>query len=101
MRDISALPEGKVELKAKENIVGVQAQLWTETVRSFDHVTYYVFPKVCGVFERAWNASPVWEGTVKADDPAFMSALDTYYSTVVSHEMPYYESMQINYRSRK
>lgn len=101
MRDISALPEGKIELKAKENIVGVQAQLWTETVRSFDHVTYYVFPKVCGVFERAWNASPVWEGTVKADDPAFMSALDTYYSTVVSHEMPYYESMQINYRSRK
>ena len=101
MRDISSLPEGKVELKAKENIVGVQAQLWTETVRSFDHVTYYVFPKVCGVFERAWNASPVWEGTVKADDPAFMSSLDTYYSTVVSHEMPYYESMQINYRSRK
>ena len=101
MRDISALPEGKTELKAKENIVGVQAQLWTETVRSFDHVTYYVFPKVCGVFERAWNASPVWEGTTKADDPAFMSELDKYYSTVVSHEMPYYESMQINYRSRK
>ena len=101
MRDISALPEGKTELKAKENIVGVQAQLWTETVRSFDHVTYYVFPKVCGVFERAWNASPVWEGTTKADDPAFMSELDKYYSTVVSHEMPYYESMHINYRSRK
>ena len=101
MRDIADLPDGKVELKAKENIVGIQAQLWTETVRSFDHVTYYVFPKVCGVFERAWNASPEWEGTTKADDPAFMSALDRYYSTVVSHEMPYYESMKINYRSRR
>lgn len=101
MRDISDLPEGKTELKAKGNILGVQAQLWTETVRSFDHVTYYVFPKVCGVFERAWNASPAWEGTTKADDPVFMSELDKYYSTVVSHEMPYYESMQINYRSRE
>jgi len=60
-----------------------------------------VFPKVCGVFERAWNASPEWVGTTKADDPAFMSALDRYYSTVVSHEMPYYESMKINYRSRR
>ena len=100
MRDISALPEGKETLKAKENIVGVQAQLWTETVRSFDHVTYYVFPKVCGMFERAWNASPVWEGTLQADDPAFMSALDRYYSTVVSNEVPYFEEMQINYRSR-
>ena len=84
----------------KENIVGVQAQLWTETVRCFDHVTYYVFPKVCGVFERAWNASPSWEGTKEADNPIFINDLDKYYSTVVSHEMPYYEDMDIVYRKR-
>ena len=101
IRDIADLPEGKTPLKAKENIVGVQAQLWAETIRNFDHVTSYIFPKVCGVFERAWNASPSWEGTTKADDPAFMSDLDRYYSTVVSHEMPYYEEMQIDYRKRK
>ena len=100
MRDISDLPEGKTVLEAKENIIGVQAQLWSETIRSFDHVTYYVFPKVCGVFERAWNASPDWEGTVRSDDPAFMSGLDRYYSTVVTREMPYYDQMQINYRKR-
>lgn len=101
IRDIADLPEGKTPLKAKENIVGVQAQLWAETIRNFDHVTSYIFPKVCGIFERAWNASPSWEGTTKADDPAFMSDLDRYYSTVVSHEMPYYEEMQIAYRKRK
>ena len=101
MRDIAHLPDGKTELKARENIVGVQAQLWTETIRNFDHVTYYIFPKVCGVFERAWNASPQWEGTRQADDPVFMSDLDKYYSTVVSREMPYYDQMQITYRKRK
>ena len=101
MRDISALPEGKTPLVSRENIIGVQAQLWTETVRSFDHVTSYVFPKVCGVFERAWNASPSWEGTIVADDPLFMEDLDRYYSTVVSQEMPYYESEGIAYRHRK
>ena len=101
MRDIADLPEGKTPLKAKENIVGVQAQLWAETIRNFDHVTSYIFPKVCGIFERAWNASPSWEGTTKADDPAFLSDLDRYYSTVVSHEMPYYDEMQIAYRKRK
>ena len=100
IRNIADLPNGKTELKKKQNIVGVQAQLWTETVRNFDHLTYYVFPKVCGVFERAWNASPSWEGAVKADDPAFMGELDLYYSTVVSHEMPYYEEKDINYRKR-
>ena len=101
MRDISNLPEGKTELKKRENVVGVQAQLWTETVRNFDHVTSYIFPKVCGVFERAWNASPSWEGTLQADDPAFMAELDRYYSTVVDHEMPYYEEQGIAYRKRK
>lgn len=101
IRDIADLPEGKTPLKAKENIVGVQAQLWAETIRNFDHVTSYIFPKVCGIFERAWNASPSWEGTTKADDPAFLSDLDRYYSTVVSHEMPYYDEMQIAYRKRK
>lgn len=101
MRDISDLPDGKTPLKARENVIGVQAQLWTETVRCFDHVTSYVFPKVCGVFERAWNASPSWEGTTDADNPAFLRELDRYYSTVVSHEMPYYEEMQIAYRQRK
>lgn len=100
IRDISALPEGKTALVAKENIIGVQAQLWTETIRNFDHVTYYIFPKVCGVFERAWNASPEWEGTTRADDPAFMLDLDRYYSTVVSREMPYYDLMKVNYRKR-
>lgn len=101
MRDIASLPEGKTPLEIKENVVGVQAQLWTETVRCFDHVTSYVFPKVCGVFERAWNASPSWEGTTIADDPSFLQELDRYYSTVVSHEIPYYEDMQIAYRHRK
>lgn len=101
IRDISTLPDGKTPLKARENVIGVQAQLWTETVRCFDHVTSYVFPKVCGVFERAWNASPSWEGTTQADDPAFLQELDRYYSTVVSHEIPYYEEMQIAYRQRK
>lgn len=101
IRDISTLPDGKTPLKARENVIGVQAQLWTETVRCFDHVTSYVFPKVCGVFERAWNASPSWEGTTQSDDPAFLQELDRYYSTVVSHEIPYYDEMQIAYRQRK
>lgn len=101
IRDISSLPDGKTPLEARENLIGVQAQLWTETIRSFDHVTSYVFPKVCGVFERAWNASPSWEGTTVADDPAFLQELDRYYSTVVSNELSYYEEMQIAYRQRK
>lgn len=98
--DIENLSDGKTQIQIRENIIGVQAQLWTETIRNFDYVTYYVFPKACGVFERAWNASPSWESTRVSDDPSFMEALDKYYSTVVSHEMPYYETQGIEYRKR-
>lgn len=100
IRDIADAPAGKVELKAKENIIGVQAQLWGESLRSFDHTTYYMFPKVCGIFERAWNSSPAWEGTTRSDDPLFMEHFNAWYSIVVSHEFQYFEETGINYRKR-
>ena len=94
--------EGKEQLNAdaKCHIIGVQAQLWTETIRSFDHVTYYFFPKMLGLFERGWNASPAWESTTVSDDPAFTGAFDLFYSIVTSKEMPYYDKVGIAYRHR-
>lgn len=98
--EISKVGDGREPLKLRENIVGVQGQLWTETIRNFDHVTYYIFPKMLGVFERGWNSSPVWEGTTEADDQLFMDDFDEFYSIIVEHEWPYYESMGISYHAR-
>lgn len=47
-------PEGK------QNIIGVQGQLWTETIRSVEMMEYYLFPKMLGLVERAWNGDPSW-----------------------------------------
>lgn len=100
MNDISLMPEGKTELTARENIAGIQGQLWSETIRCFDHVTYYFFPKSVGLFERGWNAQPAWEGTRTSDDPLFISDFYRFYSIIVDREMPYYESQGIAYRHR-
>lgn len=100
MIDISGISGGKTVLEVPENIVGVQGQLWSETIRCFDHVTYYFFPKSVGLFERAWNASPVWQGTTRSDDPMFISDFDRFYNIIVDREMPYYESLGIAYRHR-
>lgn len=97
IKDISKAADGKTALEARENIIGVQGQLWTETIRNFDHVTYYLFPKALGLLERGWNASPSWEGTTKADDPAFMADFDKFYSTVQKYEFPYYDALGISY----
>lgn len=67
------------------DVLGVQAQLFTETVRGFNDITYLVFPKMLGVFDRAWNSIP------KADYNVFRSI-------VYSHEFPYYDKLGIEYK---
>ena len=68
-----------------------------ETIRSFDHVTYYIFPKALGLFERGWNASPAWEGTEVSDDPAFVRDFNAFYSIIYDKELPYYQEKGIAY----
>lgn len=56
----------------------------TETIRSFDDVCYDIFPKMLGVFERAWNAENGRD-------------CSQFYSTIVYNEMPYWELLGIRY----
>ena len=99
MLDIADAPDGKTPLIAKENILGVQGQLWSETIRSFDHVTYYLFPKALGLFERGWNVSPVWEDTIVSDDPSFVEDFNKFYSIINDKELPYYQKIGISYHT--
>ena len=61
--EISSAGKGKTTLTAsgRKQIKGVQAQLFAETIRGFQWVEYYMFPKVMGLVERGWNAHPDWE----------------------------------------
>ena len=97
--DLASASEGKPALtpEGKPYILGVQGQLWSETLRNFDHVTYYLFPKALGLFERGWNASPAWAETTQPDDPAFVEDFDRFFTTIVEREYPYYESLGISW----
>ena len=37
------------------NIIGMNAQLWGEVIRSFSQVEWQIYPKIYGLTERAWN----------------------------------------------
>ena len=97
--NLAAASEGKPALtpEGKPYILGVQGQLWSETLRCFDHVTYYLFPKALGLFERGWNASPAWAETTQPDDPAFVEDFDHFFSIIAEKEYPYYESLGISW----
>lgn len=43
-----------------KNVIGVQGQLFAETLRSPEQLQYYIFPKIYGLAERAWNIQPTY-----------------------------------------
>ena len=55
----------------RQNILGIQGQLWAENVKSPAAMEYQAFPKMLGLAERAWAAQPAW---ATAEDPATRKA---------------------------
>jgi hexosaminidase len=43
-----------------KNILGIQGQLWSETVIGNERMEHYLFPKMLGLVERAWAKNPSW-----------------------------------------
>ena len=75
----------------KGDIIGVQAQLWSSQLRSFDDVTYQILPKGLGVAERSWNASL---------DQSSEMAFERFYSIIVTWEMPEWERKGFVFKKR-
>lgn len=99
--DLNNAEKGKTALTeiGKKHIMGVQGQLFAETIRSFDGVEYLLFPKILGLAERGWNAHPVWENLSGVQEQqAFNQALALYYEKISKSEMPYWAKNGINFR---
>jgi hexosaminidase len=75
----------------KGDIIGVQAQLWSSQLRSFDDATYQMLPKILGVAERGWNGGYL---------DTFETSFERFYSIVVSREMPVWEQKGYAFKKR-
>ena len=95
--NITTAGDGKVKLDKPENIIGVQAQLWGETLRSFDEVQYMLLPKMMGVSERAWTAVPEWSKNL-TDVNAYNEARHQYNLKIGTRELPLLNGMGFNFR---
>lgn len=51
----------RLDESSKKNILGVQAQLWSETVKGSEMLEYYLLPKLLGFAESAWSKERAWE----------------------------------------
>lgn len=59
---------GKQLLKpeARKNILGIEAQLWSETIKGRDMMEYSILPKLMGFSESAWAPERKWENVADA-----------------------------------
>lgn len=48
--------------KGKENILGIQGQLWSELIINQIRLEYMLFPRLLSLAERAWAPEPQWAG---------------------------------------
>ncbi|KAL3841598.1 hypothetical protein ACJMK2_019715 [Sinanodonta woodiana] len=82
-------------LQSPENIVGLQAALWSETVRTSEQMDYMLFPRLMAVAERAWHKA-VWETTM---DTASKSADWSSFANTIGHkELKRLDKLGIKYR---
>ena len=49
------IPE-KVDASRRDHIIGVEACLWTEFIKTFDYLCYMAFPRIFALSETAWSA---------------------------------------------
>lgn len=74
----------------KANIVGIQAPLWSETIKTPERLEYMLLPKLLGVAERAWSPDPAWatEADAAKGEAAYAQAWSQFVNILGKRELP-------------
>ncbi|MDR2065370.1 MAG: carbohydate-binding domain-containing protein [Prevotellaceae bacterium] len=96
--DIEKASKTKLPLakNAKNQIKGIQGQIFAETIRSFEMIEYNMFPKMFGLIERAWNSQPQW--TYANKEQTYETDKQLYNAKISGKELPRLAKMKINFR---
>ena len=84
----------------RDNIVGIQGNLWSETLGGENRLERQLLPKLLGLAERAWAKDPAW---ATEPDPAKSEALyneawSEFVNVVAKRELPRLEREGYEYR---
>ena len=99
--------EDKPVLQPGHRVAGLQAQLWSETIRTDAQVDYMLFPRLLALAERAWSPAPwtpayqagaSYEWGDKRVDGAKLKAGWQDFAGRVAVQFPMLEKMGIAYR---
>ena len=83
----------KLTESGKQRILGIQAQLWSETLYDADLVDYMIFPKIFGLAQRAWspitaNYTDEYHNFVNTIGQRELLRLDRYIDGGIQYRIP-------------
>src|SRR5213076_1240035 len=88
----------------RAHIVGIQGNLWSETLGAEGRLEYMLLPKLFGLAERAWAPDPDWarERDPAKSDSLYRQAWSRFVNVVGQRELPRLdrEVPGLNYRIR-
>ncbi|MBU1620255.1 MAG: carbohydate-binding domain-containing protein [Gammaproteobacteria bacterium] len=73
-------------LEKPENILGIQGQIWTETIRTAEQLEQMLYPRLLALAERAWHKAE-WEAQ-KPDTKARQQDWQRFGWTLTQKELP-------------
>ena len=76
-------PEKHIKGLSRENILGIEAPLWSETITNMAELEYLAFPRIIGYAELGWTK----EGNRNWDD----------FKVRLANQTPYLEKMNVNF----
>lgn len=92
----------RLKPEARKHILGVEAQLWSETIKGREMIEYYMLPKLFGFAESAWAQERVWE-TIDNDEKR-EKVMDAHWNvfanTMAQKELPRLSYMNGGYNYR-
>ncbi|GAB2919055.1 beta-N-acetylhexosaminidase [Rheinheimera gaetbuli] len=72
-------------LQKPQNVVGIQGQVWTETIRTAEQLEQMIYPRLLALAERAWHKAG-WEK--HNDHKTRLTDWRGFSNRVVQHELP-------------
>ncbi len=82
----------RLTAKGKANILGIQGQLWSETIKGGEMLEYYYMPKLLGLAERAWAK--------QATKAQLETNWNTFANTIAQRELPRFSHLFGGYNYR-
>ncbi|XP_078491002.1 chitobiase-like [Ciona intestinalis] len=94
--DVKNMQDRNLPLTAPENIIGMQAAVWSEMLRDVTKFHYQLFPRLIAFAERAWHKAP-WEAE-KANEWTKLQDWRDFVNVVGYKELSRLRIRNIHYR---